>query len=224
MNRPSLRRAIGTLFACLLCWSGGWLGCGSEESVKRADGYYKEGMANLESDRQKAFVSFQKAIQENPMHRDAHYSIGHIYAEQRKYAQAEEEFRAVLRITPDNSEAYTYLGTVLTSQDRWQEAISAYRRALSNPLYATPDVAWYNLGLALAHEGDMPGAAQAFEDALLVAPPNVPSAQVHLELGRAYYRLGYDVKARESLLRVATLDKSGRFAAEANQLLERLRP
>lgn len=224
MKPPRLQCAIRTLAACLLCWMGGWLGCGSEEAIKRADGYYKEGMANLESDRQKAFVSFQKAIQENPTHRDAHYSIGHIYAEQRKYPQAETEFREVLRITPEFSEASTYLGTVLASQDRWQEAISAYRRALSNPLYATPDVAWYNLGLALAHEGDMPGAAQAFEDALLVTPPNVPPAQVHLELGRTYYRLGYDTRARESLLRVAALDKGGRFASEANQLLDRLKP
>lgn len=219
-----MRRTIGTLFVCTLCWAGGWLGCGSEETVKRADGYYKEGMANLDSDRQKAFVSFQKAIQENPQHRDAHYSIGHIYAEQRKYPQAETEFREALRLSPNFSEAATYLGTVLASQDRWQDAISAYRRALSNPLYATPDVAWYNLGLALAHEGDMTGAAQAFEDALLVAPPNVPSAQVQLELGRTYYRLGYDTKAREALARAITLDKGGRFAGEANQLLERLRP
>nr|MBI3612848.1 tetratricopeptide repeat protein [Nitrospirota bacterium] len=213
-----------TVLACLLCWMSGWLGCGSEEAVKRADGYYKEGMANLENNRQKAFVSFQKAIQENPKHRDAHYYAGHIYAEQQKYPQAEEEFREALRIDPEYSEARNYLGNVLKEQDRWQEAISAYRRALSNPLYATPDVAWYNLGLALAHEGDMPGAARAFEDALLVTPPNAPSAQVQLELGRVYYRLGYDTKAREFLMRVATLDKGGRFAAEANQLLERLRP
>jgi len=224
MSRGPLRHPLATIAACVLCWMGGWLGCGSEEAVKRADGHYKEGVASLDNDRQKAFVSFQKALQENPKHRDAHYSIGHIYAEQRKYQQAEEEFRAALRIAPDFSEAYTYLGTVLASQDRWPEAISAYRRALNNPLYVTPDVAWYNLGLALAHEGDMQGAAQAFEDALLVVPPNVQAAQVHLELGRAYYRLGYDVKARESLLRVAALDKGGRYAAEADKLLVRLKP
>lgn len=219
-----LQRASRTVLTCLLCWMGGWLGCGSEEAFKRADGYYTEGLANLDGDRQKAFVSFQKAIQENPKHRDAHYYSGHIYAIQGKYAQAEGEFREAVRIDPDYSEAYNYLGQVLKEQDRWQDAIAAYRRALANPLYGTPDVARVNLGRALAHQGDMQGAAEAFEDALLVRPPNVSPAMVHLELGRAYYRLGYDAKARDLLTRVAALDKEGQFTAEANQLLERLRP
>lgn len=220
------RRGILLLFQLLaLALGGGALaGCGSEEALKRSDGYYREGMASLDKDRQKAFVSFQKAIKENPKHRDAHYYTGHIYAEQRKYPLAEAEFRETLRIDPNFSEAYNYLGTVLTQEDRWQEAIAAYRQALSNPLYATPDVARMNLGLALVHQGDMQGAAEAFEDALLVSPPNVPPAQVSLELGRAYYRLGYDAKARELLTRVAAQDKSGQYAPEADRLLERLKP
>ncbi|MDE3018571.1 MAG: tetratricopeptide repeat protein [Nitrospirota bacterium] len=219
-----LQRVGRIVLTCLLCWMGGWSGCSSEEAFKRADGYYTEGLANLDGDRQKAFVSFQKAIQENPKHRDAHYYSGHIYAIQGKYAQAEGEFREAVRIDPDYSEAYNYLGQVLKEQDRWQEAIAAYRRALANPLYETPDVARVNLGRALAHQGDMQGAAEAFEDALLVRPSNVSPAMVHLELGRAYYRLGYDAKARDLLTRVAALDKEGQFTAEANQLLERLRP
>lgn len=208
------------LVGCLLCVM---IGCTAEEKLKKADGYYREGVANLDGNRQEAFVSFQKAIQEDSGHRDAHYYVGHIYAIQGKYQLAEEQFRTVLRISPEYSEAHAYLGQVLAQQDRWQEAIRAYRRALNNPLYATPDVAWFNLGRALAHEGDMNGAAQAFEDALLVSPPNVPSGMVHLELGRAYYRLGYDAKAREMLMRVAELDKDGPYAAEAEKLLERLK-
>lgn len=221
--RPG-QRGLPALVAVLALGSSAWLGCGSEEALKRSDGYYREGMANLDKDRQKAFVSFQKAIQENPKHRDAHYYAGHIYAEQGKYALAETEFRETLRIDPGYSEAHNYLGNVLTRVDRWQDAIASYRQALSNPLYATPDVARVNLGLALAHQGDMQGAAEAFEDALLVTPPNVSTAMVSLELGRAYYRLGYDAKARELLTHVTTQDKSGRYAPEADRLLERLKP
>jgi Tfp pilus assembly protein PilF len=200
-------------------------GCGAtEEQIKKADGYYREGFASLEADRQQAYVSFQKAVQENPNHRDAHYYIGHILANQRKYGPAEREFREVIRIDPDYSEAHTYLGVVLASQDRWQEAIKEYRRALDNPLYPTPDVALYNLGQALAREGDMQGAAQAFEDALQVRPPNVQPAQLHLQLGIAYYRLGSNEKAREALRQVTALDKGGQFAADAEKWLQRLKP
>lgn len=199
------------------------VGCVTEEKIKKANGYYQEGLSTLDLDRQKAFVSFQKAIQMNPQHKEAHYALGHIYAIQGKLKQAEEQFREALRVDPDYSEAHTYLGQVLAQQDRWNEAIKSYRQALSNPLYATPDLARYHLGRALAHEGDMQAATEAFEDALLVNPPSVSTAMIQLELGRAYYRLGYDTKAREALTRVTSLDKGGEYAAEAGKLLDRLR-
>ncbi len=221
-GRRFSRRLLG--FVSAVCGLCAVLGCASEESIKRAQGHYEEGLADLDKDRQKSFVSFQQAVKENPKHRDAHYSIAHIYAEQGKLPLAEQELREVLRIDPDFPEAYNYLGDVLAGQDRWQEAIRAYRKALGNRLYTTPDVAWFNLGLALVHEGEMEGATQAFEDALLVSPPNVPRARVLLELGRAYYRLSFDHKAREALKRVTVLDKGGPYAGEADKLLERLRP
>ena len=195
----------------------------TEDKIKKAKGHYQEGIANLDADPQQAFVSFQKAIQADPRHKEAHYSLGRLYALQRKYRQAEEEFREAIRIDPDYSEAHNYLGAMLALQDRWTDAIESYRRALSNPLYATPDIAWFNLGLALAHEGDMEKATQAFEDALRINPPNVQPAAIHLELGRAYYKLGYDTKAREELTRVSSLDKGGEYAAAAAKLIDRLR-
>ncbi|TLY18202.1 MAG: tetratricopeptide repeat protein [Nitrospirae bacterium] len=78
-------------------------GCVTEEKIKKANGYYQEGLSTLDLDRQKAFVSFQKAIQINPDHKEAHYALGHIYAGQEKYKQAEGELREVLRIDPDFS-------------------------------------------------------------------------------------------------------------------------
>jgi type IV pilus assembly protein PilF len=208
-------------FAALQPWM--LAGCATEEIIKKSNGYYQEGVANLSVDRQKAFVSFQKAIQLNPDNKQAHYGLGHIYALQGKFKEAEEAFREAIRLDDDYSEAHTYLGQVLAQQGRWTDAIKSYKRALSNPLYATPDLARYHLGRALAHEGDMQAAVEAFEDALLVNPPSVPPAMLHLELGRAYYKLGYDSKAREILAKVSTFDKGGEYTAVAEQLLERLK-
>ena len=201
-------------------------GCGvSEERIKKADGYYQEGVAVLSSDQQSAYVSFQKALKENPRHRDAHYYVGFIYAFQQKFDQAEAEVREAIRTDPDYPDAYNFLGQVLIKQNRRQEAIDAFRKAVSYPLYSTPDVAYYQLGLALEMEGDMQNARQAFEDALKVAPPNVPQAMVYLELGRVHYKLGEDGKAREALARAVSLDKnkSGAVSAEARALMERLK-
>ena len=204
----------------------GWLpGCAtSEESVQKSKGYYQEGIASLDHDQQKAFVSFQKAVKLNPSNKEARYGLGHILALQGKLPQAEEEFRAATQLDENYSEAYTYLGQVLEKQERWPEAIAAYRQALTNPLYATPDLARFHLGLSLAHEGDYQGAMVAFEDALVVNPPNVPPALLNLELGRVYHKLGFERRSRETLTKVTTLDKGGEYAAAANELLTRLKP
>lgn len=213
-------------WALVLTVSLGWAaGCAtSEESVKKSKGFYQEGLASLDHDRQKAYVSFQKAVQEDPKNKEARYGLGHILALQGKLPQAEEELRAAVKIDEGYSEAHTYLGQVLASQDKWKDAIASFRHALSNPLYATPDLARFHLGRALAHEGDYQGAMESFEDALVVNPPSVPPALLNLELGRVYSKLGFDRRAKETLTKVTALDRDGQYAAAAKELLARLKP
>ncbi|MGE5709926.1 MAG: tetratricopeptide repeat protein, partial [Nitrospira sp.] len=200
-------------------------GCAiSEESKQKSKGYYQEGVASLETDRQKAFVSFQKAVQTNPENKEARYGLGHILVYQGRLTQAEAEFREAIKIDEDYSEAHTYLGQVLASQDRWTEAVTEFRRALSNPLYPTPDLARFHLGRALAHEGDLQGAMEVLEDASAANPPSVPPALLQLELGRVYYKMGFERRAREALTKVTTMDKTGDYATAANEILARLKP
>jgi Tfp pilus assembly protein PilF len=199
-------------------------GCAtSEEAKQKSQGYYQEGMASLERDRQKAYVSFQKAVQLDPHNKEARYGLGHILVYQGKLPQAEAEFRAAIKIDDSYSEAHTYLGEVLAYQDRWPEAITEFRNALTNPLYTTPDLARFQLGKALAHEGDYQGAMEALEDALAVNPPNVPPAMLQLELGKVYYKLGFERRAKDALTKVMTLDKTGPHGAAAKEILARLK-
>ena len=205
----------------------GWLsGCAtSEGSVQKSKGYYQEGIASLEHDQQKAFVSFQKAVKLDPNNKEARYGLGHILALQGKLPQAEEELIAATKLDENYSEAYTYLGQILEKRGQWKEAITAFRQALANPLYTTPDLARFHLGQSLAHENDYQGAMEAFEDALVVNPPNVPPALLHLELGRTYYKLGFERRSRETLTKVVALDnKGGEYATAAKELLARLKP
>ena len=230
VNRPVQERSVQRVQAGSARWLL-WLlglcilsGCANEENLRKSKGFYQEGIAQLNSDQQQAYVSFQKAVKLNPDNKEAHYGLGHIYSLQGRYKLAEEAFREAIRIDADYAEAQTYLGHMLVNQDRWKEAIAAYRQALGNPLYSTPDLARFHLGKALMHEGDLQGAMEALEDATTVTPPNVPPAMLQLELARVYHKLGFDVRAREALARVATLDKSGEQAAAAQELLGRLKP
>lgn len=200
-------------------------GCVSDkEALRKSQGYYQEGVASLPGDRQKAFVSFQRSVQLNPANKEARYALGHVYALQGKLSLAEQQFREAINIDESYSEAHTYLGQILASQDRWDEAIASYKLALANPLYPTPDLARFHLGRALAHQGDLHGSMEAFEDAASASPPSVPPAMTHLELGRVYYKLGYTTRAREVLKKVATMDQEGGNLAEAaSELLTRLK-
>ncbi len=206
--------AVGLLSGCAT----------SDEARQRAKGYYQEGVASIETDRQKAFVSFQKAVQIDPDNKEAHYALGHILVYQGKLAQAEAEFREAIRINEDYSEAHTYLGQVLASQDRWPEAVAEFRKALSNPLYPTPDLARFHLGRALAHEGDLQGAMEALEDAQIVSPSSVPPAPLYLELGRVYYMMGFERRAKEALTKVTKMENAGEYATAAKEILARLKP
>jgi Tfp pilus assembly protein PilF len=218
-------RIRGGLVALCLLTASFIGGCAtSEETKQKSKGYYQEGMASLERDRQKSYVSFQKAVQLDPENKEARYGLGHILVYQGKLHQAEAEFRAAIKIDDGYSEAHTYLGQVLSYQERWPEAIAEFRKALSNPLYSTPDLARFHLGKALAHEGDYHGAMEALEDALAVNPPNVPPAMLQLELGKVYYKLGFERRAKEALTKVTTLDKTGPHGAAAKEILARLKP
>jgi type IV pilus assembly protein PilF len=222
MRKPSISVAVvaGTLLAIGVAG-----GCAtSEETKQKSKGYYQEGMASLDQDRQKAFVSFQKAVQLNPENKEARYGLGHILVYQGKLTLAEAQFREAIKIDDNYSEAHTYLGQVLANQDRWADAAAEFRRALSNPLYSTPDLARFHLGRSLAHQGDYQGAMEALEDALVVNPPSVPPAMLQLELGKVYYKLGFERRAKEALTKVTTLDKTGGYAAAAKEILARLKP
>lgn len=234
-----MRRATGTgrrspkvaaravKLGCLLVCAASLIlavGCAtSEETIRKSQGYYQEGVASLPGDRQRAFVSFQKAVQLNPNNKEARYALGHVYAMQGKLAKAEEEFRAAIKIDEDFSEAHTYLGQILASQSRWDDAIKSYRRALANPLYATPDLAWFHLGRALEQKGDLQASIEAFEDASATSPPSIPPAMTQLELGRLYLKSGYSAKAREALKKVELLDQNGEYATAAAELSAQLK-
>ncbi|MBK9305554.1 MAG: tetratricopeptide repeat protein [Nitrospira sp.] len=224
----SVNSRCGQLNRCLVPVCVGALtimtGCATDkEAVRKSQGHYQEGVASLPADRQRAFVSFQKSVQLNPANKESRYALGHVYVLQGKLPLAEEQFRAAIKIDESYSEAHTYLGQVLANQDRWDEAIVSYRQALANPLYPTPDLARFHLGRALAHQGDLHGSMEAFEDAASASPPSVPPAMTHLELGRVYYKLGYTTRAREVLKKVATMDEGGGLAEAASELLTRLK-
>jgi type IV pilus assembly protein PilF len=202
-------------------------GCISGEEIQKrereSDGYYKQGLSNMESNQQQAIVSFQKSIQLNPDNYGAHYAMGSIHFQRKEYAEAERDFRRCLELMPENGEALNFYGRTLIELKRLPEAVAVLRKTTTVPFYATPDVAYTNLGSALHMLGDNAGALRAYQDALKIDPPTVPRALLYLEVGRLYLAQGENGKAREALAQTQSLDPQGTAGAEATRLLQTLK-
>ena len=70
------------------------------------------------------------------------------------------------------------LGVVLDLQEKYDESIEAYQKAIElDPEYLYP---WHNLGIVLERKGDIKGAINSFKKALEI-DPNFEGSQINLE-------------------------------------------
>ncbi len=88
----------------------------------------------------------------------------------RHFREAEERFRKAVEVKPDFSDAWNSLAVVMLHFHRWDEAISATEKALSNAIYTQPWAAQGNLGWALFQKGDYLRAAKELREAIFANP------------------------------------------------------
>ncbi len=144
-----------------------------------------------------ALEELQKTLDLNPQNPDAHNLAGLIHLSQaaeseqmieratcvagdeaklerheidEHFRQAEEAFRRALQFKPDFSDAWNNLAVVAIHFQRWDEAIAASEKALSNPLYRAPWAAQGNLGWAYLQKKEFARAAKELRTALFSNP------------------------------------------------------
>lgn len=120
-----------------------------------ADDWFARGLElELVSSRE-AMAAYERALELNPSHADAHVNLGRLLHEARRHADAEQHYRAALATGPNATAAYN-LGIVLEDRRRAREAVNAYRIALeADPRFAD---AHYNLARLYEHLGDKTSA------------------------------------------------------------------
>ena len=107
------------------------------------------------------------------------------------YSQAETIFRQVIRINPQDTNAYNNLGIALRRQGKLEEAITYYQKAIQlDPKYA---IAYYNLGNALYLQGKLDEAIASYRQAIQLDPKY---AYAYNGLGNA---LSYQGKREEAI-------------------------
>jgi Tfp pilus assembly protein PilF len=110
-----------------------------------------------------------------------------IYQAQGRLKPADEAYRNALQQPNVPPSVLVNYSTVLLLRNRYDEAIGMARRALENPGYDKPAIAYTNLGLAYLQKGEFPQAVENLR-AALEYDPSLPEA--HHNLGLAYARLG----------------------------------
>jgi len=163
-----------------------------------ARAFYNLGTAFLSAGRSEdAVTAFRRALDLYPNHVSAHYNLGHalVNLDRDKEAITEYELAAAIPIQktyqrwkPDAlrqtvAQAHNSRGRALDKLGRRDEAIEAYRKALSvNPSLLR---AYLNLGQALTRAGQRDEAIDIYHAALQVAPT---SAAVYANLGNALFQ------------------------------------
>ncbi len=160
-------------------------GCASstDEEVRRlrARALYEQGLRSL-ADKQvpQGLSALRQAVELDPDSPSFRNALGVVLLDLRKPAEAETEFQKAVDLDPSYAEALHNLGLSFAEQGRYEQAIAAYRKAISMPIYPTPDVGYYNLGRAYAQVGKFREAEDALRTAIQLQP----------NLGAAYYQLG----------------------------------
>lgn len=139
----------------------------TEENIQKAAVHYTIGLSYFNENKvQMAFVEFQKALEFNPNDKKVLDALGQIYLKFEDFQKAKESFRKAIVIDSNFSEAHNNLGVTYGRMGQWSDAIDSFKAALKNPLYPTPEMAYYNLGFAYYRLGRIDEAIDAFKEAL----------------------------------------------------------
>lgn len=168
-----------------------------DPELEQAIQYYKEG---LRAARAKAYEEairyFIASLQLKPEGLSPRFSLGYVYEKTGRLAEAEQAYRDVITVQPDNPKGYLNLGNVLETQGRLAEAEQAYQEALR----VSPDFARAHNNLAWLWVSAKDPAYRHPEEALVHAKEAVRLTE-RMDAGpldtlaEAHYVLGQCLKA-----------------------------
>jgi type IV pilus assembly protein PilF len=113
------------------------------------------------------------AIKDDPTYFPAYNMQGLVYMELREDAPAREAFDKALSLSPNNPEVLNNFGWFLCLRSETDRGLGMMERAAADPLYATPEKAFFSAGLCLRRSGRSKEAEEHMRRAVLIRPDMV---------------------------------------------------
>lgn len=147
----------------------------------------------------------RRAVTMDAKNAEAWYDLGRAYMHQGDFVEAEADFDKVLAIDPQHAKALDNLGLSLEGQNRTEEALEAYGRAIEAQSHAAhpSEQPLLNLGTLLNAKNRSKDAVKPLERAVEIAPR---SSRCHEELSRAYLGAQREGPAMEQMEQAVALD------------------
>lgn len=215
-----------TLLLTLLAALGACLNLPNPEKDRQlrrlhARSAYEQGLKHLNEGRVSlGLASLHQAVELDPEEPAFHNALGVAQLQLGKPKEAQAAFERAIALDKNYAEGLHNLGLALAEQKQYPEAAAAFRRAIAQPLYATPELAYYNLGrLNLYHLDQRPQAEEAFRAAIKLAPRFAPA---YYELGVALNTQGRKDEARLAFRTARDLEPDSPFGRAAVEALKSL--
>jgi type IV pilus assembly protein PilF len=184
--------ALATIIALALLFTG----CATDKAFreKQARAFRDRGERYLAVNQSsQALEQLLQALEIYPEDPYLHYDLALTYDMKGMLSKTQYHLKQAIKLKPDYSDAYNYLGFVYFRDGKVDEAIRYYHKALDNPLYLNPQDAHLNLGVAYLSRKEYRKAMPHLEEAIRLIPDFTAA---YNNLGKAYEGLGQDDKAQ----------------------------
>lgn len=158
-----------------------------------------------------ALKKLQKAVAADPNFPRAYDVLGLLYARLGEEEKAAGSFERALDLAPNDASILNNYGQFLCRQGDAERAQQLFAKAVQDPLYRTPDVAYTNAGICALEQQKDKSAAEAFLRQALAKNAEMPVAL--LQLTKLNYEQNKYLAAR------GYLERYGQVAAHSSQSL-----
>ena len=155
----------------------------AEERARVADLNTQLGLEYMrDGNNETALKRLEKAIETDSGHAPAYTALGLLYSRLGEVDKADANFRTALRLAPNNGNTLNNYGLFLCQQKRYEDGEAQLLKAVKNPLYASPAIAYTNAGFCAQEAGKPEAAEDYFRQALEKNPGIAPALLAMAEL------------------------------------------